>query len=176
YRAADLEGQLRSIILTSISSFLAKSDVAFIDMAANQMEFSAKLKEAVSPEFARLGLELTSFFVQSLSLPEQLQGHLDRLSSMGMFKDLQKYARFQTADSISVAAANPGGAAGAGAGLGAGIAMGQTMMQSLGNGGVGGSQEDPIQMIEKLNELLKKGILTQQEFDAKKAELLSRIQ
>lgn len=174
YRTADLEGQLRSIVLTSISSFLGKSNVAFIDMAANQSDFSALLKDAVAPEFRKLGLELTGFFVQSLSLPEQLQEHLDKVASMGMVKDLQKYAQFQTADSISVAAANPGGVAGAGAGLGAGIAMGQMMTQNLGNPGMS-VQEDPIQMIEKLGELLKKGVITQQEFDSKKTELLNRI-
>ena len=174
YRTADLEGQLRSIILTSISSFLASSNVAFIDMAANQSDFSAKLKLAVAPEFKKLGLELTSFYVQSLSLPEQLQGHLDKLASMGMFKDLQKYAQFQSADSISVAAANPGGVAGAGAGMGAGLAMGQMMAQSL-NAQNSGSQEDPIQTIERLDSLVKKGLLTQAEFDQKKTELLGKI-
>ncbi len=180
YRTSDLEGQLRSIILTSISSFLGKSNVAFIDMAANQMEFSAKLKEAVAPEFKKLGLELTSFFVQSLSLPQQLQEHLDKVSSMGMIKDLNQYARFQAADSLSVAAANPGGVAGAGAGLGAGIAMGQMMSGALSGmntpaGGGGSSGGDPYAALEKLGDLLKKGILTQAEFDAKKAELLQQI-
>jgi membrane protease subunit (stomatin/prohibitin family) len=179
YRASDLEGQLRTIVLTSISSFLAQSNVAFIDMAANQSEFSAKLKEVVAKEFRKLGLELTSFFVQSLSLPEQLQEHLDRVSSMRMVGDLNKYAQFQTADAISTAAANPGGVAGAGAGLGAGIAMGQMMMNNMGtnigSSAKSSSTEDPIQMLEKLSELLKKGILTQAEFDGKKAEILSKI-
>ena len=34
---------------------------------------------------------------------------------------------------------------------------------------------DPVAMIERLGELFKKGILTQAEFDAKKAELLQQI-
>jgi hypothetical protein len=36
--------------------------------------------------------------------------------------------------------------------------------------------DDPIQLLEKLGELLKKGVLTQAEFDAKKTELLKKIQ
>ncbi len=178
YRTVDIEGQLRSMILTTISSFLGKSNVAFIDMAANQSEFSAKLKEVVAPEFKKLGLELTSFFVQSLSLPEQLQEHLDKVSSMGMVKDLQQYARFQAADSLSVAAANPGGVAGAGAGIGAGVAMGQMMagaLSGVANGGNAAPAADPMAALEKLGDLLKKGILTQAEFDAKKTELLQQI-
>jgi membrane protease subunit (stomatin/prohibitin family) len=179
YRTSDLEGQLRSIVLTSISTFLGQSETAFVDMAANQTLFSAKLKEVVAAEFSKMGLELTSFFVQSLSLPEQLQEHLDRVSSMRMVGDLNKYTQFQTADAISTAAANPSGIAGAGAGLGAGIAMGQAMMNSLNQSApqnaASGAQDDTFQALDKLGELLKKGILTQAEFDSKKTELLSKI-
>jgi membrane protease subunit (stomatin/prohibitin family) len=176
YRTSDLEGQIRSMILTSISTFLGKSNVSFIDMAANQSEFSERLKEVVAPEFKKLGLELTSFFLQSLSLPEELQQHLDRVSSMRMVGDLNKYAHFQAADSISTAAANPGGIAGAGAGIGAGIAMGQMMTGALSGMNTSGTPvADPMATLEKLGDLLKKGILTQTEFDAKKAELLQQI-
>src|SRR5689334_17530034 len=63
YRTSGIEGQLRSIILTPIASFLGQSSIAFVDMAANQSTFSAKLKEVVAPEFRKVGLELTSFLV-----------------------------------------------------------------------------------------------------------------
>lgn len=131
YTVQDLEGQLRASVLTALASFLGKSEVAFLDMAANQQDFSDKLKVAVAPALEQYGLELKTFMVQSLSLPEELQEHLDKVSSMGMIGDLQKYARFQAADSISVAAANPGGVAGAGAGIGAGVAMGQMMASAF---------------------------------------------
>ncbi|MBN9253615.1 MAG: SHOCT domain-containing protein [Mesorhizobium sp.] len=103
---------------------------------------------------------------------------------MNMLGDLNRYAQFQTAESIPLAAENPGGLAGAGAGLGAGLAIGQAMTQGLANAATTAPQvqpvaaqpaEDPIQLLEKLGGLLAKGILTQQEFDTKKAELLSRI-
>jgi membrane protease subunit (stomatin/prohibitin family) len=180
YTVQDAEGQLRAAIMMSLASFLGHSDVPFIDMAASQQDFSAKLQGAVAPALKNYGLELKSFFVQSISLPEEMEKQLDKLSSMRMFGDLQKYAQFQTADSISTAAANPGGAAGAGVGLGAGLAMGQTMAQAMGVGAMGGGggtagADDPIAMIEKLGALKAKGILSQEEFDKKKAELLAKI-
>ncbi len=177
YTVHDVEGQLRSVILTALASFLGKSDIAFIDMAGNQVTFSQKLQEAVAPALKAYGLQLQNFYVQSLSLPEELQAHLDRASSMRIVGDLQKYTQFQAADSLQSAAANPGGVAGAGVGMGAGLAMGQIMGQALGVGGASAPAvtEDPIQLLEKLGELLKKGILTQAEFDQKKTELLSRI-
>lgn len=183
YSVADMEGQLRAAILTSLASSLGGSDVAFLDMAANQTLFSDKLKSAVAPTLAEYGLELKTFYVQSLSLPEELQQHLDKASSMRMMGDLQKYALFQAAESLPAAAANSGGVAGAGVGLGAGVAMGQMMagaFSGIGQNNGGGSSSsapvsDPMATLEKLGDLLKKGILTQAEFDAKKTEILSQI-
>jgi membrane protease subunit (stomatin/prohibitin family) len=179
YTVEDIEGQLRGTILTSIASFLGASAIPFIDMAANQAAFSEKLKEAIAPAFDAYGLELKTFMVQSLSLPEELEQHLDKVASMGMVSDLRRYTQFQAADSLQAAAANPGGAAGAGVGVGAGLSMGQMMAGALGAAGIGGAggagAADPMATLEKLDGLLKKGILTQAEFDAKKAELLQQI-
>jgi membrane protease subunit (stomatin/prohibitin family) len=131
YTVQDVEGQIRAAVLTSLASFLGKSDVAFVDMAANQELFSQKLTEAVAPTFKDFGLELRSFYVQSVSLPEELQQHLDKASSMRLVGDLQKYAQLQAADSIALAAANQSGAAGAGVGIGAGIGLGQMMAGTM---------------------------------------------
>jgi membrane protease subunit (stomatin/prohibitin family) len=178
YTVQDVEGQIRSAILTSLATFLGSSDVAFVDMAAKQDAFSKMLSAAVAPALKEFGLELRSFYVQSVSLPEELQQHLDKATSMRLVGNLQAYSQFQTAESIAIAAANPNGGAGAGVGIGAGIGMGQMMAQNMMNpAGAAATvaQEDPIQQIEKLGELFKKGVLTQAEFDAKKAELLSKI-
>jgi membrane protease subunit (stomatin/prohibitin family) len=167
--------------ITSLAQFFGKSEVAFIDMAANQSDFSQKLKDALSSGFKDYGLELQSFYVQSISLPDDLQTHFDKVASMNMVGDLQRYARFQTADSISTAAANEGGIAGAGAGIGAGVAMGQMMAQAMGNttapstSSTSSDPTDPVSALEKVHDLFKKGILTQAEFEAKKAELLQKI-
>jgi len=48
-----------------------------------------------------------------------------------MAGDLGRYTQFQAAQSLPVAAANPGGAAGVGVGLGAGLTMAQTMMAAM---------------------------------------------
>lgn len=176
YTVDQVEGQLRTAIMANLSSFLAKSDTAFIDMAGNQADFSHKLQEVVAPIFANYGLELRSFWVQSISLPEELEKHLDRVSSMRMVGDLKKYAQFQAADSIPIAAANPGGIAGVGAGLGAGMAMGNMMTQALTGGDAPAADpNDPIVMIDRLNDLKTRGLLTQDEFEKKKAELLAKI-
>ena len=179
YTTEDMDGQLRSIIVTSLSDFFGKAPVGFIDMAGNQTEFSKTLKTALDIPFDQYGLELVSFYVQSVSLPEELQAHLDKVAEMNMVGDIRKYAQFQAADSIAAAAAS-GGIAGAGAGMGVGMALGQTMNAALGgnmggNSGAADPAADPVAMLAKLHELLTKGILTQAEFDTKKAEILKKI-
>jgi hypothetical protein len=58
--------------------------------------------------------------------------------------------------------------------------MGQAMAAGMTGGGGGaaaggGQADDPFATIERLHKLVTVGALSQEEFDAKKAELLSRI-
>lgn len=177
YTTQELEGQLRAAVLTSLATFFGNAQVSFVDMAANQTKFSETLREALSIPISEYGLKLASFFVQSISLPEELQAHLDKVASMNMIGDLKRYVQFQAADSISTAAQNEGGAAGAGVGLGAGMAIGQAMTSAFSDTGVSSSSpsNDPVAMLGRLHELLTKGVITQTEFDSKKAELLKKI-
>lgn len=178
YRASDIDGQLRAAVTTGIASFLGGSKKAFIEMAADQQAFSEILQQSLAPQFERYGLMLKTFFVQSISLPEELQPYFDKAASMRMLGDLGTYMQFQTAEAMMAAAKNEGGgAAGAGVGMGAGLAMGQAMAQSMANSGGGASAqaEDPLATIDRLHEMMKKGILSEAEFNAKKTELMKRV-
>ncbi len=177
YSASELDGQLRSMIMTKIATKLGQGEIAFLDMAANQTKFSEQLKLELDMSFFEYGLKLATFLVSSITLPEELQQYLDKQSSMNLVGDLKKYANFQAADSISKAAENPGGIAGVGVGLGAGAAIGQAFAQSMGNNQAEAPQpqQDPFELLEKLGNLLAKGFITQEEFDAKKVEILKRI-
>ena len=121
---------------------------------------------------------------------------LDQKIGMGMVgNDMGKFMQYQTAQAIpkfAEGAGNGGGGiAGDAMGLGAGVALGQVLAQNLQAGLQGGSAaaqaapaavaatgvkpEDVMATLEKLGELKSKGILTQEEFDAKKAELLKKL-
>lgn len=181
YTVDDLDGQLRGMVVAGMSDLFAQSGIPFIDMAANQDELGAQLKTKLAETFTRYGLELDQFTVQNISLPEALQKVLDQRIGMNIAGNLNQLTQYNTAQSIPIAAANEGGAAGVGAGLGAGVAMGQAMMgamgQAMGGGAAAGAApaEDPLVTIEKLHGLKEKGILSQEEFDAKKAELLKKL-
>ena len=111
----DLSGQLRNTIVGSMTDLFAESGIPFLDLAANQDELAAKLREKLADNFKALGLELSGFVVENVSLPEELQKILDQRIGMNMVGDMARYTQFQVASSIPTAAANEGGVAGAGA-------------------------------------------------------------
>jgi membrane protease subunit (stomatin/prohibitin family) len=131
YRVEDLEGQLRDTIVGRMSEIFATSDLSFLDMTAKQGALGDRIIEQIRPGFAALGLALNTFVVQNISLPDELQKILDQRIGMNMVGDLGKFTQFEAAESLDIAAANQGGAAGMGMGLGAGAAVAQTLANSL---------------------------------------------
>jgi membrane protease subunit (stomatin/prohibitin family) len=131
YLVGDLEGQLRSTVVTMLGDHFGESRVPFLDMAASQVELGAAVRERAAPLFADLGLTLDGLQIQNVSLPDELQRRLDERIGMGIVGDLGRYTQFQAAQSIPTAAEQSGGAAGAGVGVGAGIVMGQAMAQAM---------------------------------------------
>ncbi len=192
YGATEIDGQLRGLVLQNISNAIASSGIPFLDLASNQLMFAQALTTQLAPEFAKIGLKLDGMTVQNVSLPEELQKILDQKIGMGMVgNDMGKFMQYQTAQAIPKFAEGGGGGsgiAGDAMGLGAGVALGQVMAQNLAAGlqgsaaanaapaaAVGVKAEDVMATLEKLGELKSKGILTQEEFDAKKAELLKKL-
>ena len=197
YTVQDLDGQLRGLVLQNISNAIAASGIPFLDLAANQLKFAEALSAQLGPEFAKIGLKLEAMTVQNVSLPEELQKILDQKIGMGMVgNDMGKFMQYQTAQAIPKfaegAGGGGGGIAGDAMGLGAGVALGQVLAQNLAAGlqgntagaaaaaaqaaqAAGVRPDDVMATLEKLGDLKSKGILTQEEFDAKKAELLKKL-
>jgi membrane protease subunit (stomatin/prohibitin family) len=174
FTTEDIESQLRNTLIGSIADLFGESGISFIDMAGNQDEFGAALKQRLQPTFASYGLVLDSLVVQNVSLPEELQKVLDTRISMNVLGDMGRYTQYQVANSIPDAARNEGGLAGIGAGLGAGMGIGQAFAQAA-QPAPAASADDVMATLEKLHGLLTKGILSQAEFDEKKAELLKKL-
>ncbi len=131
YTGAQLEHQLRNLAVTQLATAFGTSGIPFLDMAANQVLLSQQLTGLLAPEFAKLGLTLENFTVESISLPENIQKALDKKISMGIVGDMGRFAQYQTAESITMAAQNEGGLAGIGAGLGVGAGIGQTVAGAM---------------------------------------------
>ena len=192
FTSEQLEGQLRNTVVGHISDIFGESGVPFIDMAGNQDEFGKALKAKLDPLFLQYGLCLDSLNVQNISLPEELQAMLDKRIGVNMMGGMQAYTQYQTAEAIPLAAQNEGGLAGLGAGVGVGFGMGQQIAGAMAGAlnplatpqnaappaptpAAPVSADEVVAALEKLHGLVGKGILTQAEFEAKKADLLKRL-
>ena len=186
YTREDLEGQLRNSLVAGMTDLFGESGVSFVDMAGNQDEFGQAMMFKMKPMFAEFGLTLDSLVVQNVSLPEELQKILDQKIGMNMIGDMGRFTQYQVANAIPEAAKNEGGMAGMGVGMGAGLGFGQVMGQAMASAmqpAAGGalpaaatvSADEVVATLEKLHGLVEKGILSQAEFDAKKAELLKKL-
>ncbi len=133
FTVEDVEGQVKRSLVSGLSDAIAESKIPALDLAANYEELSQYALKALAPKVESLGLGLTSFVIENISLPEEVEKSIDKRTSMGVVGDLNKYSQYQAAEAMREAANNPsgGGFAGMGVGMGAGAAMGQMFNQSM---------------------------------------------
>jgi membrane protease subunit (stomatin/prohibitin family) len=136
FTTEDIEGQLKRAIVSSFSDSLGELQIPALDLAAKYEELGSALRGKINEDFKSFGIEVTKFYVENISLPQEVEAAIDKRSSMGALGDANRYMQFQAADALRDAAQNEGGGAGLGAGLGAGFAVGGQMANAFG-GNVG---------------------------------------
>jgi membrane protease subunit (stomatin/prohibitin family) len=131
FETYEIANQLRSLMVSRFTDALGKAKVAVLDLAGNYEEVSNKLREPIMAAMAGMGLTLTQFYIENISLPPEVEQALDTRTKMGVIGDMGKFTQYQAAEAIRDAAQNPGGIAGMGAGLGAGLGVGQAMTGAI---------------------------------------------
>ncbi|HMV42822.1 MAG TPA: SPFH domain-containing protein [Leptospiraceae bacterium] len=133
----NVEDQLRSLLVSEFTDALAEMSIPVLDVARNFKELGAKIQGFVNEEFGKLGLEVTKFIIENISLPPNLQKFLDEDTGAAMVRDVNKVNQMKMGDAMLNASQNEGagGVMGMGMGAGMGMAMGQQM------GGMGQQQQ-----------------------------------
>lgn len=130
----DFTPQFKRQAVSALADLIAESKVAALDLAMHYDEMGASLKEKMRDKFDYMGLTITDFTIENLSLPPEVEAAMDKRSAMGALGDLNRYTQYQAAEAIGDAAANPGGIAGDLAGIGVAMGMGQVMSQAMQQG------------------------------------------
>lgn len=131
FEAYEITNQLRNTIVSRFTDAIGQAKIPILEMAGNYDTLSKTALERIAPDLATLGLALTAFYIENISLPPEVEQALDKRTQMNVLGNLDQYTRFQTANAIGDAAKNPGGVAGVGAGLGAGMAMAGQMANAM---------------------------------------------
>ena len=132
YKVSDIEEQIKRQTVSSLSDAIAESKIPALDLAANYDELSQYAMAAINQKVLHLGVQLTAFVIENISLPEEVEKAMDRRTSMGVVGDLNKYTQYQAAEAMRESANQPGSVAGTGIGMGAGVAMGQMFANAMG--------------------------------------------
>ncbi len=177
-----LDGGFRSLVITYFANALKASGQSLVEINARAHQLGEVLLPYLQPEFERVGLELTRFFVESISLPEELQKQLlaHHLKLRGLRKKAEMEQDIEDMQRLSQPRMEQGLEKGDGGGsLGRAaieMGMGQQMAQQMGAAKASGDERARIlQSLKELAQLKDAGILTEAEFEAKKQELLKRL-
>ncbi|WP_299156395.1 SPFH domain-containing protein [uncultured Tenacibaculum sp.] len=122
----EINEHLKSLISTRFTDTIGEANLPIELYAANTNELSETCLEVMNPEFNSVGISLEKFFIENVSMPEDLKKEIFEYSRLNKL-DLDKLTKFKAAKAMEVAAANESGAAGAGIGMGMGFAMAQQM-------------------------------------------------
>jgi excisionase family DNA binding protein len=133
FRLDEFADTMRSRIVSIFSDSIATAKVPVLDVAARYSELGDALLPLINPAVAsKYGLELTSFIVENVSVPPEVEQAVDKRASMTAIGNLNDYVKYQMGQGL---ATGGGGAAGTAAELAVGFGLAQQMMQQGFSGG-----------------------------------------
>jgi len=127
FRLDEFADTMRSRIVSVFSDALASCGVPALDVAARYTELGDALLPLINPQtVSKYGIEITSFIVENVSVPPEVEAAIDKRSSMGAIGNLNDYVKFQMAESMT-----KGSDGGANAAMPAQMAMGFGLAQEM---------------------------------------------
>jgi membrane protease subunit (stomatin/prohibitin family) len=174
YTTEVISDYLRGIIISKFNVVLARMLKTVFDIPASMDDLNLVMRTELYKDFEGLGLKLHDFYIQSISLPDEVQKMIDTRTGMNTVGNLDQYMKLKIADSLGEAAKN-NGEAGTGLGLVVGIGMGMALPNMIQQSMNPQNNESVSDKLKKLKELLDMGALTKEEFELKKKELLKQL-
>ena len=129
FTTEDIEGQLRTRVISSFSDCIGEMKIPALELAAQYDEIGTAMEGKLAEIFTNLGLDLLTFTLENITLPEEVEKAMDQRASMGALGNLNNFSQYQAANAVRDMANNPGGS---------GNMMGMMMGAQMA-GGVGGA-------------------------------------
>jgi excisionase family DNA binding protein len=131
FRLDEFNDTMRSRIVSVFSDALAAARIPALDVASRYGELGGALLPLINPAIGeKYGLEMTSFIVENVSVPPEVEQAIDKRSSMAAVGNLNDYVKFQMAQGMEKGGNS--GVGGIGAEMAVGMAMAQQMMNQTG--------------------------------------------
>jgi membrane protease subunit (stomatin/prohibitin family) len=127
-----LQDFYRDIIVSRLNDLMGETLKTIFDLPKFYDELGTAAKARVTEDFSKYGVDLTDFYINSVTPPDEVQEKMDERAAMGAVGDMSTYMQFKAAQAIQDAAqggagGEGGGTASAGMGLGLGAGFGAMM-------------------------------------------------
>lgn len=143
YDNATLNKFLKGSVRTRLNDLLSTSFQSYASIRSNLDELAAAMKVKVKDDFGKYGISLRDFFIQDVSVPEEIQEAFRLRAKMGAL-GVQNYMQLKAADAMGDMAKNEG-TGGSTMQMGAGMGMGMMMPQMMQAAFAGSMQPQPPQ-------------------------------
>ncbi|MDB6129034.1 MAG: binding domain, excisionase family [Verrucomicrobiales bacterium] len=130
FRLDEFAETMRSRIVSVFSEALAQARIPVLDVATRYSELGESLLPLINPVMkAKYGLEMSSFIVEKVSVPPEVEKAIDQRSSMSAVGNLNDYVKFSMAQGMAKGGGSAGGMASE---LAVGVAIAQEMVKQPG--------------------------------------------
>ena len=150
FRVDEFADTMRSRIVSIFADALASAQVPVFDVASRYGELGEALLPLINPAVsAKYGLQITSFIIENVSVPPEVEQAIDKRSSMAAVGNLNDYVKFQMAQGME----KGGSSGGMATELAVGLSIAQQIMQQQGmpQAGAPGSPAAPAALPELLS-------------------------
>ncbi len=135
FRLDEFNDTMRSRIVSLFTDAIASAKLPVLDVASRYTELGDALLPMINPAVTeKYGLEITSFIVENVSVPPEVESAIDKRSSMTAIGNLNDYVKYQMAQGFEKGSGGAG-PAGTAAELAVGFGLAQQMMQQGFSGG-----------------------------------------
>src|SRR6185436_10782585 len=129
FRLDEFADTMRSRIVSVFADALASAKVPVFDVASRYGELGEALLPLINPVVAaKYGLQIASFIIENVSVPEEVEKAIDKRSSMAAVGNLNDYVKFQMAQGME----KGGGSGGMATELAVGLSIAQQIVQQQG--------------------------------------------
>ena len=133
FRLDEFADTMRSRIVSIFSEALASAKIPVLDVATRFSELGEALLPLINPVVgAKYGLQISSFIVENISVPPEVEQAIDKRSSMAAVGNLNDFVKYQMAKGMESGGAGPAGMASE---MAVGFAIAQQMMKEGNLGG-----------------------------------------
>jgi len=182
-------GKLIQVLSESISKTIHSGEASILEIGTQLSKISEETIGTAKLEFEKYGIELLSFDVESINLPDEELKKIQAVFEKTLeAKELSKvqlggaYAAIKSFEVMNSAAQNEGdnsmgSLVGAGIGLGAGLPIGQKIGQNMDiePDGHQNTKRSNVDRIKELKALIDEGLISEEDFAKKRDEILAEI-